>query len=136
MAFSQSLAYYHFARTRGRQYVDDIRPWLQVAFVGSAATKYLGLTTTQSVLVGLGIMLLAELAMLGFGWFDHHNGIIRAQQQLNNLQDPYRVEMLARAAAIERLLTRVQADDGASRTLTPAADRDDPRARRPAPPAG
>ncbi len=108
MSLSSALGYYHFARTRGRQYLDDVRPWLQAAFVGSAATKYLGLTTTQSVLVGVAILLLAEIAMLVFGWFDHKNGIIEAQQRLNNLQDPFRVEMLERAAAIERELTALR----------------------------
>ena len=71
---------------------------------GSVATKYLGLTTTQSVLVGVGILVLAEIAMLAFGWFDARNGIIRAQQALVNEQDPFRVEMLARVASIEREL--------------------------------
>ena len=71
---------------------------------GSVATKYLGLTTTQSVLVGVAILVLAEIAMLVFGWFDARNGIIRAQQALVNEQDPFRVEMLARVASIEREL--------------------------------
>ena len=108
MSLSSALGYYHFARTRGRQYLDDVRPWLQLGMVGSVATKYLGLTTTQSVLVGVAILVLAEIAMLAFGWFDARNGIIRAQQALSNEQDPFRVEMLARAASIERELTALR----------------------------
>ena len=54
-----------------------------------------GLTWWQALGVGLGIVLAAECMMLLLGAFDFRNGVISRQTQLNNEQDPWKVETLA-----------------------------------------
>jgi len=41
MSLSSALGYYHFARTRGRQYLDDVRPWLQLGMVAASPRSIL-----------------------------------------------------------------------------------------------
>jgi hypothetical protein len=108
MTLSSALGYVHFARNRGRDYLDSMRPWVQVALLGSAVTRYLGWSTEQAIWAGVIVLALSEVAMLACGVFDHRTGVIRAQQRLNNEQDPYRMEMLARAERIEAELTRLR----------------------------
>ena len=92
------LGTYHAWRTRGRETLQSIEPWIKIAMGGAFLSGYRnlgGLTWWQALGVGLGIVLIAELMMLLLGAFDFRNGVISRQTQLNNEQDPWKVRTLA-----------------------------------------
>lgn len=88
------LGTYHFWRTRGKETLQPVEPFLKIAVVGAPAAHYLGLTPFWSVAFGISIIVGSELAMLVLGWFDSHQGVIRRQQQLNNIQDDVKMQTL------------------------------------------
>lgn len=92
------LGTYHAWRTRGRETLQSIEPWIKIAMGGAFLSGYRnlgGLTWWQALGVGLGIVLIAEVTMLVLGAFDFRNGVISRQTQLNNEQDPWKVRTLA-----------------------------------------
>jgi hypothetical protein len=99
----RAVAYWHFVRTRGRDTLDTLRPWLQLAFIGGASTKIMGFSTGQSLKTALALILGSELLMFLLGVMDHRAGVIERQMVLNNSQDPWKMETLAILRRLDRL---------------------------------
>ena len=106
------LGTYHAWRTRGRETLQSIEPWIKIAMGGAFLSGYRnlgGLAWWQALGVGLGIVLIAEVTMLVLGAFDFRNGVISRQTQLNNEQDPWKVRTLA---LLEDLTHRANGQSG------------------------
>ncbi len=92
------LGTYYAWRTRGRETLQSVEPWIKIAMGGAFLSGYRnlgGLTWWQSLGVGLAILIVAEVIMVLLGSFDFRNGVIRRQVQMGNEQDPWKVETLA-----------------------------------------
>jgi hypothetical protein len=107
------LGTYHAWRTRGRETLQSIEPWVKIAVLGAPAAHYLGLSAGWSVAVGVGIVAGAEVAMLLLGAFDYRHGVLERQQRLLNAQDPWKIEM----AELLRQIARRQAARALQRSL-------------------
>ena len=91
------LGTYYAWRNRGRDTVQTIEPWIKIAMGGAFLSGYRNLGTLpwwEALAIGGGILLLAEVAMVTLGAFDFRHGVIHRQTQLNNEQDPWKVETL------------------------------------------
>ena len=73
---------------------------LKIAVVGTPAAHYLGLPAGWSVVLGAAFLVVWELGMLAFGFFDYRFGIVRQQTQVNNEQDPWKQEVVRLLAAL------------------------------------
>ena len=102
------LGRFLFYRNRGGEYSQLAKGWVTPIGVVAAAAKYLGLDGWSATLVGLAVPVVIESCAWAAGWLDIRLGGARRQMRLANLQDPFRVEMLERAAAIERELTALR----------------------------
>lgn len=107
-SFNGRMSYWYFVRTRGREFLQTVEPWLKIALGSSALTLYGGGTIRQSLWVLVGVIAASEVFMALWGIYDHRAGNMERQQALNNLQDPWKVEMQERAANIERELTALR----------------------------
>ena len=91
------LGTYYAWRTRGRDTVQTIEPWIKIAMGGAFLSGYRNLGTLpwwEALAIGGGILVAAEVAMVCLGAFDFRNGVIHRQTQLNNEQDPWKVRVL------------------------------------------
>ena len=113
------LGYYHFARTRGRDTLDSIQPWVKIGIIGAPAAKYLGLSTEWAIVFGISIILGAEIAMVLLGAFDHTRGVIERQVALNNSQDPWKVETLDILRRLDRVANPALGTNGKQAVLIP-----------------
>ena len=102
----QWLGTWHFWRTRGKETLQAVEPWVKIAVMGAPAAHYLGLSAGWSVMLGLSIIVGSETAMLVLGWFDHKRGVILAQQQWANEQDAVKMETLDTLRKILAVLER------------------------------
>jgi len=98
---ARAIGQLHFWRDRGRGYIETVRPWLQAAFVGTAAVKYLGLSTQNAIAFGIGLLVVVEVLSVLFGLLDHRRGVIEAHNQLAIDTNPYSRETLRLFRLIE-----------------------------------
>ena len=116
------LGTYHAWRNRGRDTVQSIEPWIKIAMGGAFLSGYRNLGTLpwwEALAIGGAILVAAEIAMVCLGAFDFKNGVIHRQTQLNNEQDPWKVETLEILRRLDQVAMPTPGTSGKQAVLIP-----------------
>lgn len=106
MNLSGRLGKYQYLRGKSAFYIEAIRSWVMPGSAAGAFAKYLGFSSSFSLVVAVGVPLVVEALGFLLGRFLWERGGVQVEYQMALDTDPYKVRSLALLEDIREELRR------------------------------
>lgn len=104
MNLSERLGRLQYLRGKSQWYLETVRAWITPAAAAGAYVKYLGFSTTTSLLVALLLPAVVEAFGYLLGRFLWEGGGVETEYRMAMERDPWKMQTLVRLTKIQRLL--------------------------------